>query len=220
MKLIEKENCFLIDDFFGGNIIAGFSKPNLAGNPQEDLPLILKGLSKKIQVAFLHQIHSSIINKIDKPGYYEGDGLITRTSGLVCAVRTADCLPIFLSSKEKETIGMVHMGWRGAKGGIIDNIKEDFDTFKAIAGVGLRQSCYAVGEDFLTYDGFSEFIKQASGKLYFDPIGFAKKNLKVYGLKDDNFCDLNICSLCSNKGFFSYRRNATDKRTLSFILRY
>jgi copper oxidase (laccase) domain-containing protein len=88
-----------------------------------------------------------------------------------------------------------------------------------LAGVGLRQSCYAVGKDFLTYNGFSEFIKQSSGKLYFDPISFASKNLEIYGLKEDNFCDLNICSLCSDKGFFSYRRNATDKRTLSFILR-
>ncbi|MFA6281969.1 MAG: polyphenol oxidase family protein, partial [Candidatus Omnitrophota bacterium] len=143
-----------------------------------------------------------------------------KTSGLVCAVRTADCLPVFLSSKKNKTIGMVHMGWRGAKSGILNNIKEDLTTFKAIAGVGLRQCCYAVGKDFLTYEGFPEFINESSKGLYFNPVGFARKKLKALGLEDENFYDLNICSLCSDKGLFSYRKNATDKRTLSFILRY
>lgn len=220
MKLLEKDNCFIIEDFFGEDVIAGFSKPNLAGNPEEDLPLILKGLAKEFQIAFLHQTHSSMVNKIDKPGCYEGDGLVTKKSGLVCVVRTADCLPIFLASEKDKTIGMIHMGWRGAKEGIIDNIKEDLNAFKALAGAGMRKCCYRTGKEFLGYKGFPEFIKECPEGVYFDPIGFAGKNLKTYGLKDENFYDLNICSLCSDKGLFSYRKNATDKRTLSFILRY
>ncbi len=219
MKLLERDNCFLIKDFFDDKIIAGFSKPVFSGNVEEDLPLILKELTKDFQIAFLHQIHSPIVHKINKPGRYEGDGLMTKKSGLVCVVRTADCLPVFLASKEQGTIGIVHMGWRGAKEGILDNINEDLSAFKALAGVGLRQCCYEVGKDFLTYNGFTEFLKERSGKFYFAPAGFAKKKLIAYGLKDDNFCDLDICSLCSDKDLFSYRRNATEKRTLSFILR-
>ena len=217
MKLIEKENYFLIENFFESNIIAGFTKPVLPGNVLEDIPQVFEPSSKKFKIAFLKQIHSSEIHSIEKEGCLEGDGLITKKNNLICVVRTADCMPIFLSSKKLGVIGVVHMGWRGAKKGILDNIKYDLKTFKAIAGLGMRRCCYNVGKEFLEYPEFGPFLKKTGNDLYFNPIDFIKKHLIAYGLNRENFFDLKVCSHCSKEKFFSFRRDSTDNRTLSFI---
>jgi len=219
VKLLEKENYFLIEEFFESNIVAGFTKPFFTGDVLGDIPQIFKSSFKDFKIAFLKQIHSSIVHSIQKYGCMEGDGLCTKEDNIVCVVRTADCMPVFLSSKELNAIGIVHVGWRGAKKGILDNIKYDLKSFKAIAGLGMRQCCYEVGREFLEYSEFSAFLRSDGNSLYFDPIGFIKKNLAIHGLREDNFFDLNMCSHCSKENFFSFRRDSTDNRTLSFIVK-
>ena len=219
MRLLEKENCFFIDNLFEANIFAGFSKPRLKGNVLGDIPQVLKPFCENFKIAFLNQVHSSTIHSIQKQGCFEGDGLITKETNIVCVVRTADCMPIFLSSEELGIIGIIHMGWRGAKKGILDNIKYDLKSFKAIAGLGLRQCCYEVSREFLEYPEFSAFLRKEGNSLYFNPIDFIKENLVIHGLREDNFFDLNICSHCSKENFFSFRRDSTDNRTLSFIVK-
>lgn len=220
MRLVEKDNYFLIEDFFADYVFAGFSKNNLTGDSRKDLSAILKLFIEKPQIAFLKQIHSSKINYIEKPGEYTGDGLITQKNGIVCSVRTADCMPIILYGPDLGITGIIHMGWRGAKDGILDNIKYDLSSFKALVGVGMRKCCYEVGNEFLGYSEFKGFVKKIKDKLYFDPIQFIKNKLFSHGLKKENFFDLDICSFCSKEGFFSFRRDKTQKRTLSFIVRY
>lgn len=217
MKLIEKENCFLIEDFFKSGVIAGFTKPVLHGDVLKDIPKI--PCLKDFKVSFLKQIHSATIRNVQQGCFLEGDGLITDRPGIVCVVRTADCMPVFLSSEELNVIGVIHMGWRGAKLGILDNINYDLRTFKAVAGVAMRQCCYEVGKEFLNYREFKTSLEEKNNSLYFNPVNFANKSLSANGLKKDNFLDLNICSICSKENFYSFRRNATDFRTLSFIVR-
>jgi len=219
VRLREKENCFFIENLFEENIVAGFSKPTFKGNVLEDIPQIFEPSSENFKIAFLNQVHSSTIHSIQKQGCFEGDGLITKKTGIICVVRTADCMPIFLSSEELGIIGIIHMGWRGAKKGILDNIKYALKSFKAIAGLGMRQCCYKVGREFLEYPEFSEFLRKDDNDLYFNPIDFIEKRLTAHGLREDNFFDLNMCSHCSKENFFSFRRDSTDNRTLSFIVK-
>lgn len=219
VKLIEKENCFLMEDFFESSIIAGFTKPVFCGDVLQDIPRIFKSSSGDFKITFLKQIHSSIVHSIQKEGCFEGDGLITKEANTICVVRTADCLPVFLSSKALGVIGIIHMGWRGAKKGILDNIKYDLKSFKAIAGCGMRQCCYKVSSEFLEYPEFGTFLKKNGDSLYFNPIDFAKERLTAHGLDEKNFLDLNICSFCSKQNFFSFRRDSTGYRTLSFIVK-
>lgn len=219
MKLIDESNCFIINDFFEVNTIAGFSKPIFSGDVEKDIPQILESFLGNPQIAFLKQIHSSKIHHIDKIGNYVGDGLVTQKNNLICVVRTADCMPVFLYSNELKTIGILHMGWRGAKEGILNNIKHNLSSFKALAGIGMRKCCYEVGSEFLRHLEFKDYIKESNKKLYFDPVNFLKNKLINLGLKEENFLDLGICSFCSKQNFFSFRRDKTDNRTLSFIVR-
>jgi len=211
MRLKEKNEYFFIKDscFF-----LGFTKPNFKNSILE-----LEDLNKlNLKIATLKQIHSSKINLIKKGSNYKGDGLFTSISNLVLTVKTADCLPVFLYSKELNVCGIIHMGWRGAVSGILENIPFDLNSFRVIAGVGLRKCCYRVGKEFLEFSIYP-FILNINGVLYFDVIEFTKSILISKGLKKENFLDLGICSFCSKEKFFSYRRDKTIFRTISFIVR-
>jgi len=219
VRLVDKEHCFLIKDFFSDQICSGFSKNSLNGNLPQDINTALSFFNQDIKLGYLNQVHSSKVISLERGGLYEGDGLFTEKANLVLAVRTADCLPLFFESRELGVVGVVHMGWKSAKAGILDNIAYDLKSFKVVAGVGLRRPCYEVGNDFLKQEPLKPFIEKAGSKLYFNPVEFSKNKLLTKGLKEDNFIDLDICSFCSQNNFFSCRRDNTSSRTLSFILR-
>jgi len=225
MRLIETKDYWSVKDFFSADIDAGFTKPGLSGQMPQD---IFTALGKKMPYAWMNQVHGPVIHKVSEEGKYEGDGLFTKEKGFVLVVRTADCMPILLASRCEATesvagsgdnqIGAVHMGWRSAQTGILDNLPKDLSKYKVFLGAAMRKCCFEVGEDFKQYKNFTKYISQPGGKLRFDPVGFARDNLLKHGVKAQNIYDCGVCTICSDRGLFSFRRDKTDKRILNFIL--
>ena len=50
----------------------------------------------------------------------EADAAWTRTPGRVCAVGTADCMPIVLADEQGTCVAIAHAGWRGLAGGVLE----------------------------------------------------------------------------------------------------
>ncbi|MBI3396233.1 MAG: laccase domain-containing protein [Spirochaetia bacterium] len=87
------------------------------------------------KVASVKQVHSASIVEVDSryttdrippdEALGEADALITNVPGVALLIKTADCLPILISthSNNRSThwIGAVHAGWRGLAGGILEN---------------------------------------------------------------------------------------------------
>lgn len=219
MRLIEKEHAYFLECKDTGAAVIGFSKPTLGGDPVLDMPMALAAGTEDIPVSYMKQVHGADIKTVDAPGQYVCDGIFTKREGLALVVKTADCMPILFYSRAEGVAGVVHMGWRSAKDGILDNIGRDLSTFTVIAGVGMRKCCYEVGEEFLSYPGFSEFIAKRGDSNYFDPISFLISRLSKYGMTKKNFIDHDACSYCSKGGFFSHRKTATKNRTLSFVMK-
>jgi len=219
VKLLEAKDCYLFEGYAGPKVIAGFTKANLTGILPGDLHIALAHLLKDFQVGYLKQIHSSIAHCIHEEGMYEGDGLFTSESNLAVTVRTADCLPLIFYSQQVGIVGVIHMGWRGAREGILSSLPYQLSSFRVIAGPGLRDCCYEVGNEFLTYKLLRPFIVLRGGRYYFDPIAFARSALVAQGLREENFCDIATCSACSDKHLFSYRKTNTPHRQLSFIMK-
>lgn len=197
MLFRENDTLFSVSKVFTSEVKVGFTTDKVAGV----LPDEIEKLFPHQGFAYLKQIHSDKVHLIDHPGMYEGDGLFTQKKDLILVVKTADCLPLVFYSRELGVAGVVHMGWRGAKAGILNNIPFSLKSFSVFAGVGMRKCCYLLDNK------------------YFDPINFAKDMLFKKGLLINNFYDLNICSVCSKEQFFSYRRTKTNARTLTYICR-
>ncbi|MCF7886876.1 MAG: polyphenol oxidase family protein [Candidatus Omnitrophica bacterium] len=215
-KLIEDKACFFIDDIFSIKITAGFTNSFLFGKLPSDFNRLLSYIGKEASFSYMDQKHSSKVVIVQKPGFYQADGLFSKDKNHFLVVKTADCLPLLFANKD-HLIGVIHMGWRPAKKGILRNIPFNLTDFKVVAGLGLRSCCYQVGDEFRKFEELSSYLKITPKRVFFNPIQFARDQLISQGLDKDNFFDLNLCSYCSKHNFFSYRRDKTIRRNLSFI---
>lgn len=222
-NIVEKQDWYLIETPPAGGCKIGFTKNSLPGILPRDLQGVISEFKKEnIEIAYLNQIHSARVCEVKGPGVYEGDGLFTHQANLALAVKTADCLPLLFYDQTHGFLGAVHMGWRSAQAGILDEVPCDLSSCVVLASVGLRRCCYRVGDEFSGYAAFKDYIHATPQGLLFDSTGFARQRLIARGLKVQNFLDLNICSRCSSfssEPFPSYRRDKTERRTLSFIVR-
>jgi polyphenol oxidase len=106
------------------------------------------------------QIHSDIIHVVNsvpaEPIF--GDGLLTKTPGLLLAIQTADCFPVILVDVKSRAIGVFHAGWRGTAKRIVEKgVGEMHRCFgsrprdlRAAIGPGIQRCCFEVGEEVRT----------------------------------------------------------------------
>lgn len=125
----------------------------------------------------------------------EADGHLTRERGLGLLVQVADCLPVALVSPER--VAMLHCGWRGLAGGIIDEALRRFeDTPAAAIGPGIGKCCYEVGEEVAATFG-------RSGESHLDLRAVAREQLDGV----TQLLEVDLCTSCHPELFFSHRRD-------------
>jgi len=167
-------------------------------------------------LAFGHQIHSSIVNVVKTVGYAgEGDGLITRTAEVVLTVQVADCVPLFIHSRDSCTLGLFHAGWRGVIAGIVEegilNMVNQFNAapnqLEAMLGPSIGPCCYEIREDVSTYFPDLFLRKKNREHSFLDLPGFVKEKLMSTGITADNIFMDGRCTFCSEQHFHSFRRD-------------
>lgn len=159
-----------------GDLNLGFTKEDVRATVERNRAAFLSALGATSSpaarkqrfwpIVTLRQIHSDLIHCIHavpkEP--LAGDGLITRTPGLVIAIQTADCIPVILVDVKTRAIGVFHAGWRGTLRRIVEKgvgeMGRCFGTrprdLKAAIGPGIQGCCYQVGEEVRT-KFFSQF---------------------------------------------------------------
>jgi len=175
--------------------------------------------SKKI--VFATQVHGTLVKKvsISNCGTFIDccDGLITNDKNIILCIFTADCMPIFMASRDYSVIAMIHAGWRGLAGGIIENTVTKFlkdfgisaqDIF-AYIGPHISQCCYQVGPDLI------QTFNRSQDEKYFSLSKEAQTQFKKLGIK--KFYSSNHCTCHEYEMFYSYRREPTDKRMMSLV---
>jgi YfiH family protein len=129
------------------------------------------------------------------------DGHTTNSPGLGLLVLVADCLPVALASHDR--VAMLHCGWRGLAGGIIERGVASFDDVPAAAvGPGIGACCYEVGREVL--DAFAAIPGVATGRML-DLRAVAEAKLRAVGVERVEHVDL--CTSCRSDLFFSHRRD-------------
>jgi len=130
------------------------------------------------------------------------DGWATSAEGLAPLVFVADCLPVALSGPGG--VAMVHCGWRGLAGGIVERALEGFEEPPVAAiGPGIGRCCYEVGPEVL--DAFEDLDGVTDGRML-DLRAVAEARLREAGVTQVENVDL--CTSCRTELFFSHRRDA------------
>jgi YfiH family protein len=86
----------------------------------------------------------------------ETDGLITSHTGVLLSVVTADCIPILFCRRDCKRVGIVHAGWRGLLGGIIEKMilqiehTDSVSDWLAVVGPAAGPCCYEVSSTLIT----------------------------------------------------------------------
>jgi YfiH family protein len=185
-------------------------------------------------VVLLDQVHSRIVRLVrTAPAEGRtGDGLATRSRGLILAVKTADCLPILLADGQGRAVAAVHAGWRGTALGVAGRavavLRGRFGLnpagFWAALGPSIGPSCYEVGADVRR-----RFAGTASGEKFFHPkrgrpekflFDLAASNaaqLEAAGVPRARILRVGGCTHC-RPDLHSWRRDGDSRRRLySFI---
>jgi YfiH family protein len=166
------------------------------------------------KIAMGWQVHGTEVMRWDSPpqpgrnGYVQPgaelervDGHVTDLEGLGLLVLAADCLPVALAGPGR--VAMLHCGWRGLAGGIVEHAAALFDEPPAAAvGPGIGPCCYEVGEEVL--DAFTELGGVADGRML-DLRAVAEARLRAAGVKRVEHADM--CTACNPDLFFSHRRD-------------
>jgi YfiH family protein len=140
------------------------------------------------------QVHGTRV-VVDGQGIEEADGQVTSAPGVAAVVLVADCLPVALAGPER--VGVVHAGWRGLAGGVLEEGVQAVGAVAAAIGPGIGPCCYEVGDDLRAVFGTSERT--------LDLKAIARARLQAAGVREIHDCGL--CTACEAERFFSHRRD-------------
>ena len=175
---------------------------------------------------WLEQAHGTLVANADNAGCLpQADACIARHRAAVCAVMTADCLPVLLCDKQGSVVGAAHAGWKGLAAGIIEATVQAMSiapqNLMAWLGPAISQDAFEVGEEvrdiFMKYDSqtASAFIPGQSGKWFADIYALARLRLNALGITQ--IYGGNYCTYRESEKFFSYRRDGMTGRMGTFI---
>ncbi len=174
---------------------------------------------------WLNQVHGCTVVEVGAaPAGSEADASVSRTPGQVCAVMSADCLPLLLCDQAGSCVAAVHAGWRGLADGVIDSALDSMRIpvreIVAWLGPAIGPDSFVVGDEVRRH-----FIKEHSqAEVGFSPGGegwladiytLARLRLRRRGVVA--IYGGGYCTFRDKARFFSYRRDGRTGRMVSLI---
>ncbi len=157
----------------------------------------------------------------------EADASWTQAPGRVCAVLTADCLPLLLCDETGSVVSAVHAGWQGLAKGVIEAsvnvLPVPPSSLLAWMGPAIGPNAFEVGADvrdqFFLHDpqASEAFTSIPSGKWLGDLYLLARQRLSALGVT--RIYGGGECTVTDAKRFFSFRRDKATGRMASLIWR-
>ena len=175
---------------------------------------------------WLRQVHGTAVAEAGAmEGSPEADAAVARRAGAVCAVLTADCLPLLLCDAAGTVVAAVHAGWRGLCSGVIEQTLRAMDrppqALLAYLGPAIGPAAYEVGaevrEAFIAADPESDaaFAPGKPGKFHADLYALARQRLARSGV--NRIYGGGYCTYTERARFYSYRRDGATGRMASLI---
>lgn len=214
----------------GGVSKAPFASLNPALHVADDSSDVLRNralLKERLQLpsepVWLNQTHSNCVVCADQPPTEAADASFTEQSGVVCAVLTADCLPVLFCSNDGKRIAAAHAGWRGLQAGILSNTVSALQTtdLQVWLAPAIGASCFEVGTE--VRELFSDknpcfaqaFVSKVNGKWLADIYQLARLELAQLGVTQ--VVGGEFCTVSDPHRFYSYRRDGQTGRMATLI---
>ena len=217
----------------GGESLAPYDSFNLAAHVGDDPAAVQanreqlrKALMLPSEPRWLRQVHGTVVvDAAAGQGEPEADGAFATRAGVVCAVLTADCLPVLLCNRGGTRVAALHAGWRGLAAGVIERGVAAFGVsggeILAWLGPAIGPDAFEVGAEvraaFLAHDPSAEtaFRAHVQGKYLADIFQLARQRLAAFGV--ESISGGNFCTVQDRKRFYSYRRDGVTGRMASLI---
>jgi len=175
---------------------------------------------------WLEQVHGKDVLKLSSGPYLSkrADASYSNTPGTVCAVMTADCLPVLFCNRAGTEVAAAHAGWRGLCEGVLEETVACFadkpENIIAWLGPAIGPDAFEVGaevrEAFMAKDPQADIAFVPRGEKYLaDIYQLARQRLANVGV--ENVYGGDHCTFSESETFFSYRRDNTTGRMASFI---
>lgn len=137
------------------------------------------------------------------------DAQATTQSGLLLTVSVADCVPIFLVDPPTGAVALIHGGWRGVAGGVLEAGLAALDRLAGSgserlwmhAGPAICGKCYEVGPEVHEALGLPRPAANATVDLRAELV---RRALRA-GLDDARVSVSGHCTRCGPGSFFSHR---------------
>lgn len=224
----------------GGLSLPPYESLNLGAHVGDKLDTVKKNralIEAPGPICWLDQVHGQDIielpaqtNLIEPP---QADAVYTFEVNQVCAVMTADCLPVLLTDSQARFVAAVHCGWRGLAAGLLTKTintilaKTQSPCTQVIAWLGpaIGPLQFEVGEEvrqaFMDKDLAYQTCFTQAGPLKPDNKWLAN----IYQLAETELKQLGVCDIYSEyectvsqpERYFSYRRDGQTGRQASLI---
>jgi len=218
----------------GGESDGPYAGLNL-GDHVGDAPAVVAANRELIRASlpampvWLEQVHGiDVVDAaaavVDVP---KADGAIATQPGVVCAVMTADCLPVLFARDDGSAVGAAHAGWRGLCNGVLETtIARLGEPGRLLAWLGpaIGPTAFEVGDEvraaFVAHSieaaaAFKPGVRE--GKWWADIYLLAYQRLAAAGVTHVFGGDL--CTVSDATRFYSYRRDKVTGRMAALIWR-
>ncbi len=192
----------------------------------------LENLNLPNQPVWIKQVHgNNVVNAVQVvDATIEADALFTSQHNTICAIRTADCLPLLICDQAGTQVAAIHAGWRGLAAGIIaktcQQLTVPLPQCLVWLGPAIGANAFEVGKDVL--DGFAAhgwgwehinaaFKPHGEQKWLGDLNYLARATLQQQGVLNSNIYGGEFCTVSDPQRFYSYRRSADTGRMISLI---
>lgn len=175
---------------------------------------------------WLDQVHGTrVIDANTAQAGTKADGSYSTRAGVVCAVMTADCLPVLLCNQAGTCVAALHAGWRGLAGGVLEAgiaaMGGAATELMAWMGPAIGPQAFEVGE--VVRHAFVEaqpaagqaFIPTREGHYLADLYALARLRLMAAGVSE--IFGGGFCTCSESARFYSYRRDKITGRMASLI---
>ena len=209
-----------------GGVSAGpYASLNLAGHVGDDpvaveanRAILRNGASLPSEPLWLEQVHGTVVvaHGGEQPAVPpRADAAVAFEPGRVCAVMTADCLPVVFADRAGTRVGVAHAGWRGLAGGVLEATIEALrcpaSELVAWLGPAIAQGAFEVGHEvrdaFVDKDPacVASFVPNHAGRFQADLYTLARATLARAGVR--SVSGGGHCTSAEAEDFFSFRRD-------------